>query len=169
MKKIIVLLSFISFATILSAQLNLRNFEKSFDILSDTTSNKNGVNREYNKFLKKNTKRINAEVFQVIGNDTLSYALVKVFKGSQYNYSIALLMTYDEILYEGKEINNELCFLAGAYTYESKGSGVKTVPAYYTMPCYRYQMGSLLALLYSKIKAIFDQYPPIDPATIEEK
>ena len=25
------------------------------------------------------------------------------------------------------------------------------------------------ALLYSKIKAFFDQYPPIDPATIEEK
>jgi hypothetical protein len=112
MKKIILLLSFISFATISSAQINNRNFFKGIEILSDTTKLINGENPEYNAFLKKNSKYINAEVFQVIeDSDTLSYCLVKVYKDSKVDYDIAMLETVDEIVYEGKEFENKSLFL----------------------------------------------------------
>ena len=83
-KLLLIFFCFLSFATMTYAQINTRNFHKSMEILVDTTKYVNGENPEYNAFLKKNTKQINAEVFQVLEeSDTLSFCLVRVYKESK--------------------------------------------------------------------------------------
>lgn len=151
-KLLLIFLCFLSFVTMTYAQINTRNFHKSMEILVDTTKYVNGENPEYNAFLKKNTKQINAEVFQVLEeSDTLSFCLVRVYKESKLDYNIAMLVAMDEIVYEGKEFDDELCFLAGTYTYETKADEKKTVPLYYTRPCYNYLFNDLLKNIYNFI------------------
>ena len=151
-KLLLIFLCFLSFAIMTYAQINTRNFQKSMEILVDTSKYVNGENPEYNAFLKKNTKQINAEVFQVLEeSDTLSFCLVRVYKESKLDYKIAMLVVMDEIIYEGKEFDDELCFLAGTYTYETKADEKKTVPLYYTRPCYNYLFNDFLKNMYNFI------------------
>ena len=151
-KLLLIFLCFLSFAIMTYAQINTRNFHKSMEILVDTSKYVNGENPEYNAFLKKNTKQINAEVFQVLEeSDTLSFCLVRVYKESKLDYKIAMLVVMDEIIYEGKEFDDELCFLAGTYTYETKADEKKTVPLYYTRPCYNYMFNDFLKNIYNFI------------------
>ena len=151
-KLLLIFLCFLSFAIMTYAQINTRNFHKSMEILVDTSKYVNGENPEYNAFLKKNTKQINAEVFQVLEeSDTLSFCLVRVYKESKLDYKIAMLVVMDEIIYEGREFDDELCFLAGTYTYETKADEKKTVPLYYTRPCYNYMFNDFLKNIYNFI------------------
>lgn len=141
MKKLsLIFFCIINFSIISHAQLNLKGFNRAMELLYDTTlCNKDGVNVEYRKYLKKNTKNINAEVFHVLADtDTLSFSLVKIYKGSRYDYSIAMLETKDEIVYEGRGFVKEPCFLARTFTYENTANEKKTVPMYWSMPCYDY-------------------------------
>ena len=148
-KLLLIIFCILSFATMSYAQMNMRNFNKSIEILCDTTKYVNGENPEYNEFMIKNTKQLNAEVFQVLeDSDTLSYCLIRIYKESKFDYNIALLVSRDEIVYEGREFEDELCFLAGTYTYATKANENKTVPMYYTRPCYDYLYNDYVQKIY---------------------
>lgn len=118
-----------------------KGFNKFIRLLCDTTL----VNNEALEYVEKNSEVINGEVLQVvIDKDTITYSLITVKDESSYDVHTAMLGTAYEIVYEHKKVKNELCFLAGTYTYENKVNQVKTVPLYYTMDCLRYMTRVLI-------------------------
>lgn len=124
-------------------QFNLGNYEKSVRLYLNAKNNDNGGITEYQKFMKENTKRINAEVFQVLLNtDSLSLCLVKMNKG--FDYIIYAIESVGDILYDGKILKREPCFFAGSFTYLTKDNILKTVPLYYTKSCYEYWLNDFL-------------------------
>lgn len=86
------------------------------------------------EYIKKNSTSIKAEAIQIIiDNDSISCFLANVYEGDKSKPIVALLETINEIIYEGKVLNNQVCFLAGTFTYTNKLDEEKTVPVYYTL------------------------------------
>lgn len=138
MKKLLSILVMMLCTLAMSAQeKNLKGFWRSFELMLDTAATTFEDNIKYKEYLDKNVMPLNMEVFQVIEDtDSASFCLVKTFKDSKYDYNVAYLETINEVVFEGKEYKNERCFLAGTYTYETKGKETKTVPYYMTVDAF---------------------------------
>ena len=146
MKKILSILAVMLFTlTISSQERNLKGFGRALELMLDTTATSFDNNVKLKEYLDKNVKPLDMEVFQVIEDtDSVSYCLVKTVKDSKYDYNVAYLETINEVVFEGKEYMNEKCFLAGTYTYETKGNETKTVPYYMTIEAFFSKLMSLL-------------------------
>ena len=46
-----------------------------------------------------------------------------------WDYDVVMIITSEDVYYHGKKISGTFV-LVDTYTYESKGSGIKTVPVY---------------------------------------
>ena len=151
MKKILSILIMTFFVLTLPAQeKNLKGFWRAIELMCDTTAKSFEENIKYKEYLDKSFMPLNMEVFQVIEDtDSVSYCLVKTYKDSKYDYKIAHLETRDEVVFEGKEYKNEKCFLAGTYTYETKGNETKTVPYYMTLDAFFAKMSDIFNELFS--------------------
>ena len=138
MKKLVSILVMVLCALSISAQeKNMKGFWRAFELMLDTTATTVEDNVKYKEYIDKNIMPLNMEVFQVIEDtDSASFCLVKTFKDSKYDYNVAFLETINEVVFEGKEYKNEKCFLAGTYTYETKGKETKTVPYYMTVDAF---------------------------------
>lgn len=132
--------------TILAQEINPKVFNRAFELLCDTTVKSIAENEKFNAYFKKHTETLNIEVIQVIeDSDSVSYCLVEASRDSEIDFDVALFETINEVVYDGKKIKNEQCFLAGTYTYESNGMGTKTVPYYITIDAFFYEAHNLLA------------------------
>ena len=138
MKKLVSILVMVLCALSISAQeKNMKGFWRAFELMLDTTATTFEDNVKYKEYIDKNIMPLNMEVFQVIEDtDSASFCLVKTFKDSKYDYNVAFLETINEVVFEGKEYKNEKCFLAGTYSYETKGKETKTVPYYMTVDAF---------------------------------
>jgi len=151
MKKLVSIMILVLCTLSISAQeKNLKGFWRAFELMNDTTAKSFEENIRYQEFLDKNVKPLNMEVIQVLEDtDSVSFCLVKTYKDSKYDYKIAHLETRDEVVFEGKEYKNEKCFLAGTYTYETKGKETKTVPYYMTIDAFLAKTMDLFNVIYS--------------------
>ena len=138
MKKLVSILVMVLCALSISAQeKNMKGFWRAFELMLDTTATTFEDNVKYKEYIDKNIMPLNMEVFQVIEDtDSASFCLVKTFKDSKYDYNVAFLETINEVVFEGKEYKSEKCFLAGTYSYETKGKETKTVPYYMTVDAF---------------------------------
>lgn len=150
MKKILSILVMAFFALAMSAQeKNLKGFWRAIELMLENPKSFE-ENIKYQEYLDKNVKPLNMEVFQVLEDtDSISYCLVKVYKDSKYDYNVGYLETRNEVVFEGKEYENEKCFLAGTYTYETKGNETKTVPYYMTIDAFFAKQMDLFNELFS--------------------
>lgn len=137
MKKLVSIMILVLCTLSISAQeKNLKGFGRAVELMLENPHSFE-ENVKYQEYLDKNFKPLNMEVFQVLEDtDSVSFCLVKTYKDSKYDYKIAHLETRDEVVFEGKEYKNEKCFLAGTYTYETKGKETKTVPYYMTVDAF---------------------------------
>lgn len=154
MKKILSIIALMICTLSISAQeKNLKGFWRAFELMNDTTAKSFQENKRYQEYLDKNVMPLNMEVFQVLEDtDSISYCLVKTYKDSKYDYNVAYLETRNEVVFEGKEYKNEKCFLAGTYTYETKGKETKTVPYYMTVDAFFAKTMDLFNEIYSILK-----------------
>jgi hypothetical protein len=137
MRKLLYLLLFFPFFSLQAQEKNLKGFGRALELMLDTAATSFEKNIRYQEFLDKNVKPLNMEVFQVLEDtDSISYSLVKIYKDSRYDYNVAHLETRNEVVFEGKEYENEKCFLAGTYTYETKAGEIKIVPYYMTIDAF---------------------------------
>ena len=147
MKKLVSILVLVLCALSISAQgINAKVFNHAFELLCDTTVKSIAENEKFNSYFNKYTEILNIEVIQVIeDSDSVSYSLVEARKDSEFDFDVALFETINEVVYDGKKFKNEKCFLAGTYTYESKGMGTRTVPYYITIDAFFYKAKSIIA------------------------
>lgn len=150
MKNLLSILVIALCALSISAQeKNLKGFWHAIELMLENPNNFE-ENIKYQEYLDKNFQPLNMEVFQVLEDtDSISYCLVKTYKVSKYDYNIAYLETRNEVVFEGKEYMNEKCFLAGTYTYETKGKETKTVPYYMTLDAFISKQMDLFNELFS--------------------
>lgn len=147
MKKLLSILVMVLCTLTISAQeINAKVFYHALELLCDSTVKSIAENEKFNSYFNKYTETLNIEVIQVIeDSDSVSYCLVEARKDSEFDFDVALFETINEVVYDGKEFKNEKCFLAGTYTYESKGMGTKTVPYYITIDAFFYNAQSIIA------------------------
>lgn len=142
MKKTILIIFLLPFVFCAYAQkYNLKGIKYAQEMFrKDALSGDKELTSFYN-YISKNSKFIDAEVLEVIhDNDTVNCCLVKVYKNNSSKYSLAILETKNEVMFEGREFEREVCFLAGTYTYESKGKEKKTIPVYYSLDRLNYSI-----------------------------
>lgn len=114
---------------------NLKGYERYMELRSDTT-----LQELAEDYKRKNTEYIDGSIFQVLfDEDNRSFCLTEVYiDGDKYNTRVAAILFYDEIVYDKKALKDEKLFLAGTYTYETKGNETKTVPLYFTQSYFLY-------------------------------
>ena len=66
---------------------------------------------------------LSVEIFQTLSKDS-ALALT-----TGWDYDVVMIITSEDVYYDGKKISGTFV-LVDTYTYESKGSGIKTVPVY---------------------------------------
>ena len=138
--------------TISAQEQNLKGFWRAFELMLDTTATSFEDNVKFKEFLDKNIKPLDMEVFQVIEDtDSTSFCLVKLFK-DKYDYSVAYLETINDVVFEDKDFKEERCFLAGTYTYNTKGNETKTVPYYMTLDAFFARMEKLTKAIMDVMK-----------------
>lgn len=118
---------------------NLKGYDRCLQAIFETakdTAALNDMTTAENILLKfkKYFETLDGQIFQVLfDEDNTSFCLAQIYiDGDKYDTRTAAIFFYDEIVYDKKSFKKEELFLAGTYTYETKGNEVKTVPLYFT-------------------------------------